>query len=76
METLTLIKSAHLVDEEIKNLLKSRPLDLVNVLFTDIGPQNVVTIISQAENLSATQNLNFPGDISEYFFINSCNKNT
>jgi len=60
METLTLNKSAHLVEDEIKDLLKSRTLDLVNVLFTDIGPKNVVTIISQAENLSATQNQNFP----------------
>lgn len=68
METLTLNKSAHLVEDEIKDLLKSRSLDLVNVLFTDIGPQNVVTIISQAENLSATQNQNFPGDILLYLF--------
>ena len=69
METLTLNKSAHLVEDEIKDLLKSRSLDLVNVLFTDTGPKNVVTIISQAENLSATQNQNFPGYISKYFFL-------
>ena len=63
MESLHLKKSAHAAENEILELLKSRNLDIVNILFTDIGPQNVVTIISQAQNLSDTQNQQLPGTL-------------
>lgn len=62
METIELTDDAKNLDAAIKKMVESKSTgDLINVLYTDIGPKNEITIISQASDLAATQNQAYPG---------------
>ena len=62
METMTLTRDAAFLDDELRGLVEGQKgADLVNILYTDIGPKNVVTVIWQVADLPATQSRISPG---------------